>query len=161
MKVKIQAGAEIDTLTADELKGVLRDWMVEAMRGPVPKRFSAQGTITGAALTIDGQNGTGTLGPEAGMVWVVTRIAVSGLTNATDATALFVNGTHPSNLVLPSLTGVAGAVGYHEFPAQQVVLTGNDRLILASTGAIAATGTVTLAGQAWEMPIGLVWKLLG
>lgn len=161
MKVKIQAGAEIDTLTADELKGVLRDWMVEAMRGPIPKRFSAQATIAANAFTLDGQNNTGALGPEAGMVWLVTRVAVTGLTNATDPSTLYVNGTQPWNVVLPSLTGVAGSTGYHEFPAAQVMLTGNDRLILASTGAIAATGTVTLTGTAWEMPIGLVWKLLG
>jgi hypothetical protein len=161
VKVKIQAGAEIDTLTKDELAKALRDWSVEVMRGPIPKRFSAQGTIAGNALTIDGQNNTGVLGPEAGMVWLVTRVSVVGLTNATDPTTLYVNGTQPWNVVLPSLTGTAGSVGYHEFPASQVMLTGNDRLLLASTGAIAATGTCTLTGQAWELPIGLVWKLLG
>jgi hypothetical protein len=161
VKVKIQAGAEIDTLTKDELTQALRDWSVEVMRGPIPKRFSAQGTVAGNALTIDGQNGSGVLGPEAGMVWLVTRVAVTGLTNATDPTSLFVNGTQPWNLVIPSVTGVTGSTGYHEFPASQVMLTGNDRLILASTGAIAATGMITLAGQAWELPVGLLWKLLG
>lgn len=161
MKVKLQAGVELDMLNKDELKEALRDWMVEAMRGPIPRRFSAQGTIAGNAVTVDGANNTGTLGPEAGMAWMVSRVAVSGLTLATDATSLFVNGTQPWNLVLPTLTGVAGSTGYHEFPAAQVLLTGNDRLILSSTGAIAATGVVTLTGQAWELPIGLLWKLLG
>jgi len=160
VKFKLQAGAELDLLTKDELHSTLKAWMVEVMRGAVPKRFGAQATIAANAVTVDGANNTGTLGPEAGMAWLVTRIAVSGLTAASDPTSLYVNGVAPWNLLVPSITGVAGATGYHEFPASQVILTGNDKLILASTGAIAATGTVTLAGQAWELPIGLLWKLL-
>lgn len=161
MKVKISAGAEIDTLTKDELRGVLKDWMVETMRGAIPTRFDAWGTVAANALTIDGQNGSGQLGPEAGMFWYVTRLAVVGLTNATDPTSVYINNVASRNLLVPSLSGVTGSVGYHEFQGAQCLLTGNDRLILASTGSIAATGNITFVGAAWELPIGLLWKLLG
>lgn len=164
MKFKLQAGAELDLLTRDEIKDVMRsgmrDWVLEAMRGPMPKRFAAQGTITANAVTVDGSNGSGVLGPEAGFAWLITRVAVSGVTLATDATALYVNAVSPWNLVLPNVTGVTGSTGYHEFPSGQITLRGNDRLILASTGSIAATGQVTLTGSAWEVPETMLWKLL-
>jgi hypothetical protein len=164
VKAKITAGGEVDFLTKDELHhelGQFRSWMQEAMRGPHPIRFDAFGTIAAGAVVVDGQNGSGRLGPEPGMVWLVTRVVVSGLTLATDPTSLYVNNTDPRHLVFPTLSGVAGSTGYHEFPAGQIVLTSNDRLILASTGAVAATGNVFLAGSAWELPAGMTWKLIG
>lgn len=161
MEFEIKAGAKLDLLNRHELADVLRDWQLEAMRGAVPIRFDAYATPAGNALTIDGTNNSGRLGPDPGMFWMVPRVAVVGLNNAAEATHLYVNSVQPRNLILPTLSGVAGSTGYHEFPGAQVLLTGNDRLILASTGVIATATNVTLVGSAWELPIGLLWRLLG
>lgn len=164
MKVKLTAGAELDMLNKHEMSQVLRDWMVETLRGAVPIRFSAQGTVkSDSTVRVDNSNNSARLGPEAGMLWLVTRIVVSGLNVTGDPTALYVNDNQPWSLLFPSVTGLSTCTGYVAFSSSQVVLTGNDRLVLASTGAIgtAANTQVTLAGSAWELPVGLSWRLLG
>jgi hypothetical protein len=163
VKFKLSAGAEIDTMTAQEFRQELASWFGESVKGARPIRFSAQGTITGNAVTVGGLDATansGRTGPEAGYVWDVRRVAVSGLTNASDPTSLFVNANDALHLILPAFTGVSGAIGYHDWPKGANMLMPNDRLVCASTGSIAATGIVTLVGMAWELPIGQLWRMV-
>jgi hypothetical protein len=164
VKVKIGAGAEIDTLTKSELVDALKSWHVELFKGARPILFDAQGTITGNALTVGGSSGgqpsSGRMGPEAGHVWALARVTQTGLALATDPTALFVGDNEPSRLVFPNFTGNATATGYKSFGKGECVLMPTQKLLLASTGAIGSTGVVTVAGSAWELPIGMLWQLV-
>lgn len=162
-KVKIQAGAEIDTLNKTELDQALRttsrDWFQQVARGDRYRRFSAKGTIAAAAVSIGGADqADAVLGPAEGFVWAVQRVGVHGLTTypagTTEAVRLYVNDEGPSSLVHPAL------LGYVDFGPQALILYPGDVLLLAAAD-LAATGTVTLTGQAREVPMPLAWRLGG
>lgn len=163
MKFKLNAGAEFDILTQHELQDTLRNWMVEVVKGARPVRFSAQAQIVNNAVSVggfDASTATGQLGPRPGFVWAVRRITQTGLAVTTDPTAIWVNNTQPQDLVLPAFTGANSVNGYKSFNSGELLLVGDDRLIIASTGAVASVGTVTIAGAALELPVGMLWKLI-
>lgn len=161
MRQALRAGSEIDVLTKGELRETLADWIKQTVIGARPVRFSAQGVIAGGAVTVGGKTNTGRTGPNPGFFWVVRRVCVTGLTLATDPTSIFISDPNSADgLVFPNLTGVAGATGYKSFNSGELVLAGDDDIVVASTGAIAATGTVNLFGAALEFPQSLAWKYL-
>lgn len=167
MKTKLQAGAELDLLTKDELHGVMktvtRDWFNQVARGDRFPRFSGSATITAGALRIDGStHDNQRLGPAEGFVWAVQRLALSGLTtntgtpltSSTEPVQLFVNDDGPSSLVHPALQG------YQDFGQHGLVLYPGDTLLVVGTG-LTKSGVITLTGQAREVPMPLAWTLGG
>jgi hypothetical protein len=162
---KITAGAHIDTLNKDELRDVMRtvtqDWFNQVARGDRYRRFSGAGEIGAGALVVGGPTfRDANMGPAEGFVWAVQRIAVEGLTTytgdplalTTEPVALFLNDDGPSSLVHPAI------VGYQEFGEHELVLYPGDTLLVTGAG-LAATGTVTVTGQAREVPMPLAWRL--
>lgn len=167
MKTKLQAGAELDLISKDEMKDVLKtvtqDWFSQVGRGDRYPRFSASGTIAGGALTIDGASQANQrIGPAEGFVWAVQRLAVSGLTtntgtpltSSTEPLQLFVNDNGPSSLIHPALQG------YQAFGEHELVLYPGDTLLVTGSG-LTKTGIITLTGQAREVPMPLAWRLGG
>lgn len=165
MKTKLQAGAELDLISKDEMKDVLqtvtKDWFNQVSRGDRYPRFSAAATIASNAFTIDGTERTyERMGPAEGFVWAVQRIAVQGLTTYTEGTlttepvVLYLNDTGASSLVHPAL------VGYKEFGAHELIMYPGDTLVVVGAG-LTATGQITVTGQAREVPMPLAWRLGG
>ena len=166
-KIKLQAGAELDVLSKNELKSVMdtvrQDWFNQVARGDRYPRFAAQGTIASQTLSIGGaEQADQRLGPPEGFVWAVQRLAVAGLTTitgtpavaTTEPVALYVNDSGASSLVHPAITG------YADFADYELVLYPGDTLLV--TGAsLTSTGTVTVTGQARELPISMLWRLGG
>lgn len=166
-KVKLQAGAEVDVINRSEMKDVLdaasRDWFGQVARGDRYRRFSAQGTISAGALLIDGTNQLdAVLGPAEGFVWALQRVALYGLTIAsgtplvavTEPVRLHLNDDQPSTLVHPAVTG------YQEFGEHELVMYPGDTLVVVGAS-LTSTGTVTVTGQAREVPLSLAWRLGG
>lgn len=157
MKFKIQANADIDLLTKDEVKDVLVGWMAEIARGVKFRSFSASGTGAGggAVYTIDGA-ATANLGPQAGFTWAVMRLYVSGagVTAGTDLFSVFANAADPSRLV------VSGLTRGKEWGSGGFVLNGNDRIVVQGVATGTAGGAVVIAGQAIEVPQQLAYRLV-
>ena len=162
-KVKLHAGAEIDVLNKHELHQTLQAWMVEAVKGIRPRRLAAVATIASNAFTMGGEqdsNINNILGPEAGYLWMVRRIAITGPTLASDVTNVYIGRQDPQNLVYPALTGLSSSTGYKSFSRDELVVNGGESLVIASTGSVAATGTVTVTLGVTEIPVGLLWKIV-
>lgn len=158
---KIQAGKFIDTVTKHELHEALgdhlRSWVAETAIGGKFTRFSLAGTVAAGVISLGGHVGATFLGPNPGFVWDVRRIRLSGLT-AADVVSVYVNDTSAANLV-QSTTDLGDSPTNRYFKwDRDVVLYPGDTLKIYGTG-IAATGTITVSGQALELPIGLAWKL--
>lgn len=160
-KVKIQAGAEFDVITKQEMREALtevrRSWMQEVSHGVGFPRFTANGLIVGAALDF-GANGPAAefLGPAPGFLWDVRRLRITGLTTG-DVVSIYLNDANPSSLI--ATTG--DLAGGRLFTwAEQVILYPGDALRVVGSG-LTATGTITAAGQVRELPVSLAWRLGG
>lgn len=161
--VKLSAGATIDVLNKHELRETLQAWMVEAVKGVQPRRLSAVTTIASNAFSMGGSadsNVNNILGPEAGYIWMVRRIAITGPTLASDVSNIYLNRQDPTNLVYPNLTGISGATGYRSFGRDEFVVRAGESIVIASTGNVAATGVVTASIGVTEIPVGLLWKVV-
>ncbi len=154
-KFKIQANADIDLLTKDEVHEVFAGWMAELARGIKWRNFTARDTTAVGTYTI-GLDGSDALGPAPGFVWSVLRVYISGLgvTAGTDAYSVFTNDNSPTMLVRSGLTrgGEWGPGGF--------VLNGGDRLVIAGATTGTANADIVLSGQAIEMPVQLAYQLL-
>ena len=162
MKVKLQAGAEMDLLTREEVRAELQAhgaWRGEIARGVKFRDFSGQGTVTGAVWSIGGDtpnNDKDPLGPQAGFVWAVTRIAVSGngFVPGTDLFSVYKDSISATKLIVSGLT--RGTT----WDVPTLVLNSNQVLALTGAGT-GLTGTdVFVSGQAVELPVQLAWQLL-
>lgn len=158
MKTKIQAGSEIETLTKDELTDVMttirKDWYNQVARGDAWPRFHSQGTISAGVVTIGGDEATDVaLGPRDGFMWAVQRIAIDGL-SSTESLAFYLNHTSPAVIVHPRI------IGFQSFGQYDVVMKPGDQMVFTGTG-LSSTGTVTITGQAREVPMPLAWRLGG
>lgn len=163
MKMKFQVGQDFDMLNLDEMRQALAesrtDWANELIRGVKFVRIVAKTTTSGGAWQISSTNSadsTNRLGPAPGMVWGVSRIAVSGagLVLGTDLFSLFLGDPAPSTLVESGLTRgrVFGS-------SSALVLAEGDRL--GFQGLATGGGTdVTVSGAAIELPYMLAWQLL-
>jgi hypothetical protein len=166
-EVALKAGAKIDVLNRKELTDVLdatkKDWFSQVARGDRYRLFSASADIDSGDVELGGATWRDSqLGPAEGFVWAVQRIAVAGLTTTTgtplvattEPVDLFLNDSGPSSLVRPAITGYA-AFGEHElvlYPGSTLLVVGTD---------LTSTGTVTVTGQAREVPLPLAWRLGG
>ncbi len=156
---EIKAGAKLDLLTQKELQASLAGWFAEITRGVRFRQFSAQGTVVGGVWTIGGsaaENRASSLGPEPGMLWAVTGIAVSGngVIPGTDLFSVFIDEVTPSKLVDSGLTRS------RSWDSPSLVLQGESRLAFTGAGTGIAGTDVTVSGRAVEVPVQLAWQLL-
>lgn len=163
MEFELRAGGKINLLTAaeagDAIRGALKDWQAEAVRGARSIRFSSYATIAGGNVQVGGTDGygaaNGVLGPEAGFVWSVKRLAFTGIVPATETLNIYVNSASPFELVR------SGVTTFERFGSDELVLIGAERLLITNGTALTLNGTnLTVSGQAMELPIGMMWKLL-
>src|SRR3954468_6065834 len=97
------------------MRGILREYQVEQVRGFVPRRFGATGgaldnTATPTKITIGGANNpsSGQLGPNPSFVWSAKRISIRIDGNPAVAHSIYTNTENPNSLirdVLPSQNG--------------------------------------------------------
>lgn len=161
MKQKL-AGHDIDILSSGDLEQAMRgmqQWMVDVARGAKPIRFNAQGVADstglvqlGGATTLTG----GKLGPNEGVVWAVTRMAVR-IDGQPAAFSLYVGGAH-TNALIRDVNSDAN--GYVSFGAQECLIPGGDDLYLRGASITPSTGVCTVSGAAVEIPNQLMWKWL-
>jgi len=159
-EVSLHAGAKLDLLNRDEVKDVLdvamTSWRKELARGVRFRAFSGRATVVGGAwqmLPTDADDNI--LGPNPGMVWSVTTIAVSGggILGGTDRFGVYIDDISPTKLVVGRiLDNVLFDVG-------ALVIDGASKLALAGAGTGAGT-VVWMSGRAVELPVQLAWQLL-
>lgn len=148
MKVKIQAGAELDLLTEEELRRTLASWLTELHRGARFVRRVAQGVADASGDIVIAPVD---FGPEAGFVWDVRRVSCWADGNGL-AIPMYANEITPTNFV-----GLSGDQS-ETLTRGSLVLNPNERLVLG--GAAPANQTVSVNLQAWEVPSQLAWQLL-
>jgi hypothetical protein len=128
MKQIVKPGGALEIPTAaeilDPINKVLKSLGQDARFVRVVNTFLTDGTGNIPA------NG---VGPEDGFLWAV-MLATTDLGNGTGKWALWVNNVTPLNRVANTQTG-SGATA---FSKAQLVLKGNDKLIIANDGAAAA-----------------------
>lgn len=161
MKFQIKAGAEIDLLTEKELRGALTDihqaWVTEVARGDRYRRFATKATTNGIGQVTFGADNSDAehIGPNDGYVWALSRLAVvqpDGI-GANGDYVVYLNEVSPSTVVIPGLE-----FGFHAFQSTEAVLYSGDSLIVTGVNADANL-SLTLTGQARELPQPLAWRL--
>lgn len=158
MRVKLEAGAQLDLITAEEVRNTLDAWYSEIMRGVTFRYIGGQTNQAAGVFSIGGASDSeDVLGPRAGFMWAVTRLAVSGngFNPAADTFTVYINDQSPSKLVVQNI------VRQQLFDMGVLVLTAKDRLLVTGPATGAAGTDVTLSGAAIEVPVQLAWKLLG
>lgn len=165
MKFKLEGGASIELLTKDEVADVLKaqqeSWRHELGRGVKWRTFSATTDAVAGVWEISANtddNRRGAMGPEAGFIWSVTSVMVSG--NGFDASSdnysMFINDLNPSKLVWDA--SISGLL-FTAAPAQ-LVLNNTDRLALSGAGTKAGGTQIVISGRCIELPAALSWLLL-
>lgn len=144
MKTKLKAGAEIDTLNQAELLDALGQttttWFQEEARGFTTARFSNVATVASTNVQVPEANDD-VFGPEQGFAWRVSRISVSGL-SANDVLSVYREVATPMNF-LCYLTATAPV-----FPGKGIILRSGEKLLIANTAALTATGDIVVTGEA-------------
>jgi hypothetical protein len=84
-------------------------------------------------------------------VWSVQRLALVGISSS-ETVKLSINDDGASAVVHPAMGR------YQDFNDYGLVLYPGDTLLVTATG-LTSTGTVTLTGQARELPLPLAWRL--
>lgn len=160
-KFTISAGATVDVLTQDELQDSLHDqWAMEQVeRGRGVKHLSRipviSGTVAGGNVAIPANPPSG-CGPNQGYKWGIRRLSIDGLTTAADVVAIYKNEVMPKSRVAQ----FTGAAPFVTFGKGQCVLQPGDTIVCANVGALTSTGTLTVNGEATEVPAEMDWKLL-
>jgi len=169
-KVKIDVGAEIDTLTKGELDDSLKAYRAQgdaleqgALRGikyfRLPRLYAtpASGTVVlGEAWA--GQSYTDQfMGPNEGYAWSIRRLAVNGLGtgNAPDVLNIYRNGWHSD-----PVWQLNGNNFCYTFGKAELLLLPGERLIARSVGSMLATVQITLTGDAVSVPAEMTGKLV-
>lgn len=155
-KFKIEAGAELDVLTKDEMGATLRGWLQESVRGVKFVSIVAETAKTGATFTIGGNvaEPQGTLGPTDGFLWSVMSVNVNGPgVAAADTFVIYDGDTSGTRVRVPTLTNAGRSFQKGEF-----VMLGPRKIRV--TGASTGAGTeIFVAGMAIEVPLQLAWML--
>ena len=160
MKIKLDFGTEIDILTQKELDDSLsraNDAAARAyLRGVDHKSLPELRGQAASGSLVMGQEGD-TIGPRQGYVWSIMRLVVTGLTSGSspDVVNLYYGST--SNTAKWQFNG--NNFGY-TFGRGSLVVKPGQTLVLGSVGTFAATGTITLSGEMWEVPSEMAGKLL-
>jgi uncharacterized Zn-binding protein involved in type VI secretion len=156
VRFKLQAGREVDVLTKDELQAGLTantaSWFQEMARGLSTARFDGTGTVATAAVLIP-PAGQRPIGPDVGFCWALQRVSADGLA-AADTLVVYRNSVTPSN----RLGVITAAANFHP-GSKGVILRGDERLIVTGA-ALAATGDVTISGEALETSEADLYKLI-
>jgi hypothetical protein len=150
-KSKLTAGAELDLLTAGEVRDVLKSWSTELTRGARMRRWSMQGNADGAGNLIIGDQRDG---PEEGMVWAINRLSVApGPVLGANGLQVYVNSEQsPSAIIIAKLVTDL-------FPADHGdVLVAGDVLRIGGAG-ITANAQVTVTLGIKEVPALMAWSL--
>lgn len=154
MKVKIHAGGEFDTATPDEVRGILSadrvNWLGEIARGDRFRRFSAWAAVATNTVTIGERDA---IGPDAGFVWVVRRLALNVTPAVADNLKLYVGSPNDSALIRTDITD------YLQFQQGELVLYPGETLYLTGTYTAADGTQVWMTGQAREFPVSLAWRI--
>lgn len=167
MHFKIAAGAEIETLTPHEAKGILSSWLGEITRGIKFRVFDSSTLAAAGAFIIDQENqpqapngasSADDLGPAPGFVWAVLYVAVSGpgFTLGTDKYSVYNSRVTPARLVSPN------NLLDKQWNVPGLVLNGGESVAVSgvATGG-GGTAQVTVSGAAAELPKELAWQFLG
>ena len=169
-KVRIDVGAEIDTLTKGELDDSLRQYRQQgdaaaqgAVRGikyfRLPRLYAtpASGTVVlGEAWA--GQSYTDQfLGPNEGYVWAIRRLACNGLNTgqSPDLLNIYRNGWHSD-----PVWQLNGNNFCYTFGNPDMILLAGERLIARSVGSMVSTAQITVTGDAIEVPSEMIGKLV-
>lgn len=161
MKAKFEVGAEIDFLSPAEfderLRAALGAWRTELARGVKWQTITEATTVDAATNFSLGNVGPDKIGPNAGMLWSVTRITVAGagFVAATDTWNLYRNEAQDSNMLVGGIT-----TRTQFFDLGALVVQGPEKLVIAGTGNAAGDSVVVTVGAA-ELPVQLGYLLLG
>lgn len=160
MQTRLELGAQLETLTrgelSEELAAQTQAQYRQLARGMKYFRLAPHSAaVANSAFTLDGSGKRG-LGPRDGYVWAIRRLAVEGLTAGTtpDVANLYRNNT--SGLRVWQFNGNNFA---YTFGKCELLLLGGETISLVSLGTIAATGNITLSGDALEVAAEEIWKL--
>jgi hypothetical protein len=159
----IKAGASFEVATPSEVSKILRETLISATleygRGKKFPNFSTSGTVANSAVTIgDSGSATDKIAPGDGFTWAVRRIVVVGLAT-NDVVGLYRNSVAPMNAIDSGVATTAAPWVFFTFGGRQLILHANERLIVANVGALTATGTISVSGQAEEVPSNMEWTL--
>lgn len=160
-KFRLSAGAELDMLTKDELDDSLqsqwdREWTARGRGIKYVRLPVLTGTLTGTYPTST-TSLDNTCGPDQGYAWAIRRVAAAGL-GTSDQLYIFRNSVRAATL-LTVLVGT-GTNADVELSGVQMVLMPGDKLIAAPGATFTASGTITVSGEAVEVPAELLWKLV-
>lgn len=154
-KVRLQLGAELETLNKGELEDALSKhsaWEREAAYGlrhqDLPRMV---GTASGGVLALGGdQPDQPPCGPGQGWYWAVQRIAVDGLATG-DAVRLYKEAKF--------IGWVTYQPGFVTFGKHGCVFKPGDFLRVTGSG-LTTTAQVEVYGEAVSVPGPLMWKIL-
>jgi len=156
-QVIIQAGAKIHIPDGDEMRGYLKQALIEDERDREHLRAVkwlraplVLGTPKSSAVTA-GANFGSVSGPEQGYSWSIMRLFAQGLTEAStpDIINIFSNDGLTAGSYLWQLNGNSNAA---TFGKGHLVIHGGETLNFTSVGTFSATGTITLGANVWEVP---------
>ena len=166
--VTIQAGARIHIPDGDEMRGYVKQALIENEREMehargfkwlrIPELLSGKPASNAITLGTGSGQGATPVGPEQGYAWSLLRVVVSGLTAGTtpDVVNLFRNDRF-SGPPLWQFTGNALQAGFAKLG---LVLMGGDTLSLQNVGSIASTSLITVSGELVEVPAEMLYKLI-
>jgi hypothetical protein len=119
-----------------------------------------RGVPAGDALTLGVSKGQ-MVGPEQGYVWSITRLAAGGLAASSSGTPDIVNFYRNDNFAGVPIWQLNGNSWATAFGAGEQILLPGDTLNMQNAAALAATGTITIAGDVLEVAAELAYKLWG
>ncbi|QUH03837.1 hypothetical protein HUO13_26170 [Saccharopolyspora erythraea] len=153
MRVKIEAGREIDIATPDEIGGIVADAI--SLRHQMLMRAPEYATVRASTVTLPGYSGrtltTGTapIGPRPGRIWDIRRISVHG-----GWVSLHTDDASPSAYV-GQVGGQPGGIA--QFGRASLLLRNGQTLYIGNPSPNAVTVTVSLAVA--DVASGDEWRL--
>lgn len=155
-KVKLQLGAELETLTARELSAELEKhgaWERQAAFGvrhqDLPRMIGTTDGTGALNLGAD-QPDQSICGPDQGWYWAVSRVSVDGLA-ANEAVKIY-----KDTRFIGWITQLPGLI---TFGHRALVLKPGDFLRVVGTG-LTAGEQLTVTGECVSVPGPLMWKIL-
>lgn len=147
----IKNGGKVEVITPAEQRAMLdkqtKDWWEEKSRGVQPVRFVGYDPVVGGAVSFP-NTGDVVIGPDPGCAWSIYRISVRGLATGDTLNVFRSNGTSATDEnYIGQLTFAAPVL----LPGKGLILRGGEKLFVTGSQ-LSATGTITLNGEAQEVP---------
>lgn len=160
MQTTLELGAPLETLTRSELReelgAVAETYFAQYARGVKYMRLPVtSGAVAGGAFSLDGT--AAGLGPRAGYIWTIRRLAVTGLTTGTTPDLVNAYRNSPGGIPVWQFNGNNWA---YTFGKTELLLLPGEVLCFANQGAIAATGNITVSGDLVEVSAEQIYKLV-